>query len=137
MNKYVLIPHEQYESFKKFLADKKRHINEKNKQKTNEENNSINPISNETTGENLGSVISNNILDKKSENSLDNNPENLHSTQSREIKSSVNHPLPPPGLPSRKKYTENNFLSKISKNVQKIQKGSGNNEWIKQWSKKF
>ena len=38
MNKYVLIPHEQYESFKKILADKKRHINEETKPKTDDEN---------------------------------------------------------------------------------------------------
>ena len=92
---------------------------------------STNPVSNETTRKDLESVISNNILEKKEKNSLDNNPETLQSSQSSEIKSSVNHPLPLPGLPSEEKFTENNFLSKISKNVQKFQKGGEPNEWIK------
>ena len=37
MNKYVLIPHEQYQSFKSFLADKKEHkIAESNQETVNE-----------------------------------------------------------------------------------------------------
>ena len=42
MNKYVLIPREQYESFKTFLADKKDRIIAESKQETVHENKSDN-----------------------------------------------------------------------------------------------
>ena len=79
MNKYVLIPHKQYESFKTFLADKKDQRIGESKQETVDENKSDNHKVDilekidenkpeKSKGEKFGSVhsrIINNKLDKK------------------------------------------------------------------------
>ena len=132
MNKYVLIPHEQYESFKTFLADKKEQRIAESHQETVDENKSdnhkdIHPKieennSKKSKGEKFGSVhsriINNNNLDKKSENLLDNNRKesaSTHSSVRTQNKAELTHPLPPPGLPTAVDYSKNNYLSKSRK----------------------
>ena len=58
---------------------------------------------------------------------------NLYSKASEEIR----HPLPPPGLSAKGKYSKGNNFSKIRKYERKNQDGRGSNEWIKKWNKKF
>ena len=138
MNKYVLIPHEQYESFKTFLADKKDQKIAESNQQTVDENKSDNHNLKNLKGGKFGSVhriINNNKLDKKSENLLDNNPKEFlstHSSVKSQNKAALTHPLPPPGLPAEVDYSKDNYLSKIRKNGRKIQKGRGANEWIQE-----
>ena len=155
MNKYVLIPHEQYESFKTFLADKKDQTFAENNQERVDENKSDNHKVDifekiddnkpeKSKGEKFGSVhsriINNNKLHKQSENLLDNNLKEFLSTHSSvrsQNKAALTHPLPPPGLPAEVNYSKDNYLSKSRKNGRKIQKGSGANEWIQKWTKNF
>ena len=151
MNKYVLIPHEQYESFKSFLADKKDQKIAESKHETVNQNKSDNHKVNiklddteagknveETIGSEDRRTINNNKLDKKSEDLLDSNPKESLSTQTSvrpQNKAAVKHPHPPPGLPAEVVYSKDSILSKITKNGRKIQKGSGGNEWIQKWDR--
>ena len=65
MNKYVLIPHEQYESFKTFLADKKDRIIAESKQETVHENKSDNH-----KVDTLEKIDENNHILKEKENTI-------------------------------------------------------------------
>ena len=146
MNKYVLIPHEQYQSFKSFLADKKEHkIAESNQETVNEKD--IYPKIHESNSEILkgeefrrvdSRILNNNK--RKSEKLLDNNRKETESSQfsdNTKDKAEIKHPLPPPGLPKKAVYNQDNYFSKIKKNGREIQKGSGANEWIQKWTKKI
>ena len=138
MNKYVVIPHEQYESFKSFLAGKKDIKIAESKQETLDENKS----EKNTGKEFVDSKIINNNNNINSENFLHNTRKETVISQSSnkpQDKAEFTHPLPPPGLPEAGVYTQKNYFSKIikKKNGRKIQKGSGPNEWIKKWTKKF
>ena len=147
MNKYVLIPHEQYQSFKSFLADKKEHkIAESNQETVNEKD--IHPKIHESNSEilkgekfrSVDSRILNNNNKRKSEKLLDNNRKETVSSQfsdNTKDKTEIKHPLPPPGLPEKAVYSQDNYLSKIKKNGREIQKGSGANEWIQKWTEKI
>ena len=152
MNKYVLIPHEQYQSFKSFLADKKEHkIAESNQETVNDRD--IHPKIHDSNseilkGEEFRSVDSrilnnnnNNNNKRKSEKLLDNNRKETVSSEfsdNTKDKAEINHPLPPPGLPEKAVYNQDNYLSKIKeKNGREIQKGGGANEWIQKWTKKI
>ena len=150
MNKYVLIPYEQYESFKSFLADKKEHkIAESNQETVDENGKDIHPKIHESKSEkNKGEefrsvdsrILNNNNNKRKSEKLLDNNRKETVSSQfsdKTQDKAEIKHPLPPPCLPEEAVYSQDNYLSKIKKNGREIQKGSGANEWIKKWTKKF
>ena len=140
MNKYILIPHEQYKSFKSFLADKKEQKIAESRRETVDENKSdnhrdIHPKIDENNSEKSkrekfesvhSRIINNNNLDKKSDNLLDNNRKESVSTEfsvKTQNKAEVRHPLPPPGLPTAVNYSKDNYLSKIRKNERKIQKG--------------
>ena len=147
MNKYILIPHEQYQSFKSFLADKKEHkITESNQKTVNEKD--IHPKIHESNSEilkgekfrSVDSRILNNNNKRKAEKLLDNNQKEIVSSQfsdNTKEKTEIKHPLPPPGLPEKAVYSQDNYLSKIKKNGREIQKGSGANEWIQKWTKKI
>ena len=151
MNKYVLIPHEQYESFKSFLADKKEQKIAESERKTVDENISDNHRDIHPKIDGINSkrekfesvhsrILNNNNLDKKSDKFLDSKGKESVSTEFSEKtqkKAEVPHPLPPPGLPAAVEYSKDNYLSKIRKNERKIQKGSGGNEWIQKWTKNF
>ena len=148
MNKYVLIPHEQYESFKSFLKEQKIAEIER---KTVDQNISDNhrDIHPKIDGINCkrekfesvhSRILNNNNLDKKSDKLLDSKGKESVSTEFSEKtqnKAELRHPLPPPGLPGVVEYSKDNYLSKIRKNERKIQKGSGDNEWIQKWTKNF
>ena len=119
MNKYVLIPHDQYLSFKTFAAenmDKSENVLE-------------------SPAENNQNIIKTDNSDEKQQ--LDETNQlnrNLYSESREEIR----HPLPPPGLPAEGIYTSNaTYLSKIGKKERKNQGGRGSDEWIKKWNKKF
>ena len=151
MNKYVLIPDEQYKSFKSFLADKKEPKIAESERETVDENKSdnhrdIHPKIDEINSkrekfESIHSrILNNNNLDKKSDKLLDNEGKESVGTEFSEKtqnKAEVRHPVPQPGLPTAVEYSKDNYLSKIRKNERKIQKGSGVNEWIKKWTKHF
>ena len=114
MNKYVLIPHEQYESFKSFLADKKEQKIAESERKTMDENISdnhrdIHPKIDEINSkrekfESVHSrILNNNNLDKKSDKLFDSKGKESVSTEFSEKtqnKAELRHPLPPPGLPA-------------------------------------
>ena len=124
MNKYVLIPHEQYQSFKSFLADKKEHkITESNQETVNEKD--ILPKIQESNSEILkgeefrseeSRILNNNK--RKSEKLLNNSRKETVSSEfsdNAKDKSEIKHPLPPPGLPEKTVYSQDNYLSKIKK----------------------
>ena len=137
MNKYILIPHEQYQSFKSFLADKKEHkIAESNQETGNEKD--IHPKIHESNSEILkgeefrsvdSRILNNNNNKRKSEKLLDNNRKETVSSQfsdNTKDKTEIKHPLPPPGLPKKAVYSQDNYFSKIKK-----WKGNPKREWSK------
>ena len=138
MNKYVVIPHEQYESFKSFLAGKKDIKIAESKQETLDESKSEKNKGKEFVD---SKIINNNNIN--SENFLHNTRKETVISQASDKaqdKAEFTHPLPPPGLPEAGVYTQENYFSKIiikKKKWKEIQKGSGTNEWIKKSTKKF
>ena len=150
MNKYVIIPHAQYESFKSFLADKKEHkIADSNQETVDEHGKDIHPKKHQSKSEKYkgeefrsedSRILNNNNNKRTSEKLLDNNrkePVSRHFSDKTQDKAEIKHPLPPPGLPEEAVYSQDNYLSKIKKNGREIQKGGGVNEWIQKWTKKF
>ena len=124
MNKYVLIPHDQYLRFKSFVVE--------NKDKT--ENVIENP------DERKENSIKKDKTDEKESESIEKLDEAIHFNKSLypEASQEVTYPIPPPGLPAEANYRKNaTYFPKIRKNGRRNQEGGGSNEWIKKWNKKF
>ena len=134
MNKYVLIPYDQYQRFKNFVAEEK----EKEKAESNQEtveSKSGNHKAGNSDSENIGGVHN-----QKSKIPLDikqNESINIQSSANSEDKNTLGHTLPPPGLPAEAEYSKDNKFSKIRKNGRKRQEGVGAKNWIQKWKKRF
>ena len=149
MNKYVIIPHEQYKSLKSFLADKKEHkIAESNQETVDENRKDIHPKIHESKSEkykgeefrSVDSRILNNNNKRKSEKLLDNNRKETLSRQfsdKTQDKAEIKHPFPPPGLPEEAVYSQDNYLSKIKKMEGKSKKGVEQMNGFKNGPKNF
>ena len=126
MNKYVLILHDQYESFKEYLAvndgEKDRNKGRENNKTTDNINDSSLNIKNEES-----TAFYNNIkFQNKQNNSMqENTAKNKHSSKST--------------LSRETSYYSANASSnqKVRKEEIKKQRGRGHTEWIKQGDKKF
>ena len=139
MNKYVLIPHEQYQSFKSFLADKKEHkIAESNQETVNEKD--IHPKIHDSNSEiikaeEFRSVDSkilnyNNNNKRKSEKLLGNNRKETVSSQFSDNtkRQDRNKTFPPSTRSSRKSSLQSRQVP--LKNKIKW-KGNPKREWSK------
>ena len=140
MNKFVLIPYDQFNSFKSYLMEKKHDTSSKNKESEviadtdkientdkNVMDDEIN-ISMKSEGENLNkNDLTGDILDEKKEKTTDN--DNDHRTGDRF--------LPPPGIPVKIKKTEKIFQY----GNRDRQEGAGTKKtepkWIKNWQRKI
>ena len=116
MNKCVLIPHDQYLSFKACVAQNKDSTYTQSKQHSLDENKS------ENSKGHFINVNSEEKLEPLLEKKLSVNTENLQ--ESRQLSSishpkaseKPRHPLPPPGLPAKEDYRSNvSYLSKLKK----------------------
>ena len=128
MNKYVLIPHDKYLSFKAFVAENKDSTYTQSKQQSVDENKSENSkghfinIKSEEKLEPLPEKIKNSNNSDNSENNVSvNTQKSRESTQSSSIlypkvSEKSRHPFPPPGLPAKDNYGSNvSYLSKLKK----------------------
>ena len=136
MNKFVLIPYDQYYSFKSYLMEKNHGISSDKAEREviadsddadkHEMNDKVNiSIKSETETLNKND-LSGDILDKKK----DKNEDNVNDNQS------VDRLLPPPGIPVKTKKTKKIFQYGIRDG----QEGGGTKtepKWVKKWQRKI
>ena len=145
MNKYVLIPYDQYERFKNFVAEEKEKEKAESNQETAESKSGnhkvdILEITEEKKAGNSDSENIGGVHNQKSKIPLDikqNESINIQSSANSEDKNTLGHTLPPPGLPAEAEYSKDNKFSKIRKNGRKRQEGVGAKNWIQKWKKRF
>ena len=115
MNKFVLIPHEQYESFKKFSEEKNKSYISENKSKDKDSK----MISRERETTDINSVL---MSPDKSSIKTDiraqlKYPKNVLKVKEEQEK--INHP--PPGIPNnikKRQLNANGIINEVNKNEQ-------------------
>ena len=149
MNKYVLIPLDQYLSFKAFLAENRDPKYRQNQQETLNQSKSekikdnfLNVRAVENFEGQLKSIRSSINLEKSERNITDNSLKIIESTQSSaspysKASEKLKHPIPPPGRLIKVEPNNVSYHSRIRKNKRNIQDGGGGAEWIEKWIKKF